>query len=67
MHRALTSLCLLTLGWIGWQDPEGQEPPCQLEVSIDGVPHRLLAGQTVPIKLGDREVKVQARVLPVRR
>lgn len=43
------------------------EPKRQLEVVLDGVAHRVPEGGETVVKVGDREVKLLARVLPTRR
>ncbi len=67
MHAKLATLALFVLAGSLWQDPEAVEPKRQLEVVVDGVAHRLGDGGEVAVKVGDREVKLLARVLPTRR
>jgi hypothetical protein len=43
------------------------EPPFQLLLEIDGVELPVVDGQHTEVSIGDRKVKVKARVLPTRR
>jgi hypothetical protein len=67
MHGKLALLSLFLAAWAPWQDPEAAEPKRQLEVVVDGVPCRVAEGGEAVVKVGDREVKLVARVLPTRR
>lgn len=62
---AVLSLCLFA--WWPGQDPQSAGPKRQIEVVVDGVPHRVSDGGEILVKVGDRELRVAARVWPTRR
>ncbi|MBL8738736.1 MAG: hypothetical protein JNL12_20070 [Planctomycetes bacterium] len=67
MQARLAVLSLFLLAVWPSQDPQTAGPKRQIEVVVDGVPHRMLDGGEIVVKAGDRELKVSARVWPTRR